>query len=95
MESVQLIQEPLKLAKRSKGPCHQCGFSRFVYKTVGKGFVLHQHFIVENCGDGIRLRAHCSVNSSGCFLFCPDDASDVYSLLYGSYDDQMCGQLGS
>ena len=51
--------------------------------------MLHQHFIVENCGEGIRLRAYCSVTSSGCFLFCPDDASDVYTLLHGSCDDQM------
>ena len=53
---------------------------------VGKGFVLHQHFIVENCGDGVRLRAQLLSSKLPAvdvffFVMIPDNALDVYTVL--------------
>ena len=48
--------------------------------------MLHQHFIVENCGDGIRLRAQLFSSQLPAvdvfyFVMIPDNASDVYTVL--------------
>ena len=51
---------------------------------VGKGFVLHQHFIVENCGDGIRLRAQ--LPAMNVFYFVKMHRQVFVNLLFGSDD---------